>query len=86
MFDNFDVSPSKTRYYDLENGNKLRLTNTDPYGFIAFSLEHGQLPPHLVGAVFTDWYTAEIAAKQYISQRQSVVAEQKIKEPVKKVG
>jgi hypothetical protein len=82
----FEISPSKVRFYDLENGNKLRLTNTDPYGFITFSLEHGQLPVHLAGACWTDWRTAEIAANKYIGERQSVVAEQKHKEPIKKVG
>lgn len=81
----FELNPPKVRFYDLENGNKLRMTNTDPYGFISFSLEHGQLPVAYTGS-YTDWPTAEIAAKKYILERQSVMAEQKHKEPVKKAG
>lgn len=86
MFNDFEVKPSRVRVIELENGNKLNMTAKDPYGHIYFSLEHGQLPDSLKGAAFTDWHQAEIGAKKYVSQRQSALAEIKIKEPIKKAG
>lgn len=74
MFGDFQVSPPKVRVIELENGNKLNLTNTDPYGFIRLSLEHGQLPAHLKDASFTEWRLAEIAAAKYVSERQEALA------------
>lgn len=79
MFD-FKVTPDKTRVMELENGNKLNLTITDPYGFIHLSLEHGQLPTHLKDQQWTSWDLAEKAAHRYVAERQSVVAEIKNKE------
>lgn len=76
----YEVSPPKTRTITLENGNKLNLTITDPYGAIVLSLEHGQLPASYKGA-YTDWHQAEKAAHRYVSERQAVVAEIKDKEP-----
>lgn len=75
----FQVSPDTVRVVQLENGNKLNLTRNDPYGFITLSLERGQLPEAYRGS-YTDWPFAETAAKKYCSERQSVVAEIKIKE------
>lgn len=80
MFNDFEATPSRIRVIQLENGNELNLTATDPYGLISFSLKHGRLPDSLQGASFTDWHTAEIAAHKYVAQRQSVVAEIKVKE------
>jgi hypothetical protein len=80
---NFEVTPNPVRVIELENGNKLNMTRTDPYGFIYFSLERGQLPDHLKGHAFTDWSMAEIAAKKYVLERQSAVAEIKEKTPKK---
>lgn len=81
MFNDFETVPSRVRTIQLENGNELNLTATDPYGLISFSLKHGRLPDSLQGASFTDWHTAEIAAHKYVSQRQEVVATLKVKEP-----
>ncbi len=82
----FSFSPPKVRTIELENGNKLNLTITDPYGFIHLSLERGQLPDNLKDMSYTDWHHAEIAAKKYVADRQSVLAEIKVKEPIKKAG
>jgi len=82
---NFEVRPSNVRVIELENGNKLNMTRNDPYGFITFSLERGQLPDNLKDASFTEWHIAEVAAKKYILERQSVVAEIKEK-PTKKAS
>lgn len=76
----YAVTQPKTRTIELENGNKLNLTHTDPYGAIVLSLERGQLPESYKGA-YTDWHQAEKAAQRYVSERQSVVAEIKDKEP-----
>lgn len=78
----FEVAPSSTRVINLENGNKLNITRTDPYGAIVFSLEHGQLPEWIKGS-YTDWHQAEIAAKKYTAERQEVIAEIKLKEAKK---
>lgn len=84
MFNDFQLAPDKTRVIELENGNKLRMTINDPYGFITLSLEHGQLPGHLKDQSFTEWRLAELAANQYVKDRASAVSE--LKAPVKKVG
>lgn len=81
MLNDFEVRPSNVRVIELENGNKLNMTRNDPYGLITFSLERGQLPDSLKGASFTEWSFAEKAANSYVLQRQSVLAEIKIKEP-----
>lgn len=83
MFNDFEPVASKSREVQLENGNTLRLTRTDPYGAIVLSLEHGQLPESYRGC-YTDWYQAEIAANKYVLQRQDVAAEIKEKITVKK--
>lgn len=80
----FAIPVNTPRIFELENGNKLKLTRHDPYGFIRLSLEHGQMPDSLKDASFTDWPAAEMAAKKYIEQRQSVVAE--IKHTASKKG
>jgi hypothetical protein len=74
-FKEFDPVASRVRVIELENGNKLRLTATDPYGLIYLSLEHGQLPDSLKGAAFTEWGMAEKAAETYIAQRTKAIAE-----------
>lgn len=74
MFNDFSVTPSSVRVIELENGNKLNLTKTDPYGAIVLSLAHGQLPASYKG-FYTSWDQAERAAQRYVAERQSVVAE-----------
>lgn len=76
---NFEVGVNPVRTIELENGNKLNMKRTDPYGFIFFSLERGQLPDNLKDHAFTDWTMAEIAAKKYVSERQTAIAEIKIR-------
>jgi hypothetical protein len=68
----FSEQEEKTRSFELDNGNKLNLTRTDPYGAIVLSLEHGQLPDALKGGSYTSWDHAEIAAKAYIDERRRV--------------
>lgn len=79
MFNDFQVTLNPVRTIELENGNKLNMTRRDPYGFIYFSLERGQLPDHLKDHAFTDWPIAEQAARQYVAKRQEAVAEIKEK-------
>lgn len=77
----FDITPSRIRTIELENGNILRMEAKDPYGLISFSLEHGQLPVYLQGASFTDWQQAEAAAAKYQHHRKMAIAESTIQEP-----
>lgn len=75
MFNEFEVVPDKVRTIELENGNKLFMTRSDPYGFITLSLMKGPLPDHLKDQSFTDWSFAIIAADKYLEQRKMVVKE-----------
>lgn len=40
---------TKTRVFELDNGNKLIATQRDPFGFWDLHLEHGQLPERFQG-------------------------------------
>jgi hypothetical protein len=71
----FEHAYSRERFITLPNGNKLRLTAKDPYGFIYLSLEHGQLPESLKDAAFTSWQHAEIEARKYIAKMKVVMDE-----------
>lgn len=68
----FNETANKTRSIELDNGNKINMTRTDPYGAIVLSLEHGQLPDAMKGASFTSWEYAERAAQAYINERRRV--------------
>jgi hypothetical protein len=69
----FNPRPERTRSIELENGNKINMTRTDPYGAIVLSLEKGQLPENLKGGSYTSWDQAERAAQAYITERQNLV-------------
>jgi hypothetical protein len=64
------------RVYQLENGNKLHLKRTDPYGFIYLNLDKGMMPAAYTGA-YSDWSQARLAAEKYIRERQTVISELK---------
>jgi hypothetical protein len=68
----FQTTETRTRSIELDNGNKLNMTRTDPYGAIVLSLEHGQLPDALKGGSYTSWDQAEKAAKAYIDERRHI--------------
>ncbi len=53
----------------LENGNILRAYRENPYGFIRFKLDKGQLPVFMQGA-FTSYISANKALQQYLTIRQ----------------
>ncbi len=56
------------RIYKLENGNKIHIKATDPYGFWYINLDKGQLPEKLKGA----YTTLEMARKdieRYLAEK-----------------
>lgn len=72
MFDEENVGPNditSTREINLENGNILRAFRENPYGFIRFKLDKGQLPDFMQGS-FTSYSEAEKAIQQYMTYRQ----------------
>lgn len=78
-FDDYEVNMGlkdipNLRIIELDNGNKLRLTRKDPFGFIYLSLEKGGLPEAYKGA-FTDWGQARLAAEKYQRERNETVKE-----------
>ena len=71
VFDDFtgDNDITNVREITLDNGNKLFLRRQDPYGFITFGLERGQLPEWMRGH-YTSWKEAQKAVQQYLNIRR----------------
>lgn len=69
-----DKDLSKTRIFDLENGNKLIAKQTDPYGFWRLSLEKGTLPQWLDQS-FNEWGQVLKAVDRYGRERQLAISE-----------
>ena len=69
MQDIDDNDVTSTRVIELENGNKLYLKRTDPYGFLQFNLDKGQLPEFMKGT-YTSFFEADRAYRQYLQYRQ----------------
>lgn len=63
----YDVT--STREYTLDNGNILRVYRENPYGFIKFKLDKGQLPEWMQGQ-YTSYSEAEKAFQQYLNVRR----------------
>lgn len=69
-----DKDMSRTRVFDLENGNKLYAKQSDPYGFWRLNLDKGQLPSWL-DQDFSAWDQVLNAVKRYGTQRQQAITE-----------
>lgn len=69
-----DKDMSKTRVFELENGNKLIAKQTDPYGFWRLSLEKGQVPQWLDQS-FNEWGQVLKAVERYGRERQLAIAD-----------
>lgn len=72
MFEEEFVGPNditSTREFQLENGNILRAYRENPYGFIKFKLDKGQLPEFMLGT-FTSYSEADKAVKKYFDYRK----------------
>lgn len=67
-----DKDLSRTRVFDLENGNKLYAKQTDPYGFWRINLDKGQLPAWL-DQDFNEWGQVLRAIERYSHQRQQAI-------------
>lgn len=64
---------SRERTYPYGTSNTLRARREDPYGFIRFSLEKGQLPEALDNRAFTTWEEAEKALNAFLETRKTPV-------------
>lgn len=73
-----DKDMSRTRVFDLENGNKLIAKQTDPYGFWRLNLDKGQLPPWL-DQDFNEWGQVLKAVEKYGHQRKLAISDAKNK-------
>lgn len=69
-----DKDLSKTRVFELENGNKLYAKQTDPYGFWRLNLDKGQLPDWL-DQDFNEWSQVQRAVERYGHQRAQAIKE-----------
>lgn len=69
-----DKDLGRTRYFELENGNKLIAKQTDPYGFWRLNLDKGQLPQWL-DQDFNEWSQVLKAVEIYGHQRKLAIAE-----------
>jgi hypothetical protein len=70
-----DKDLSRTRVFQLENGNKLYAKQTDPYGFWYLNLDKGQLPPWLADQAFNEWSQVLKAVERYGNDRKVVIQE-----------
>lgn len=69
-----DKDMSRTRVFDLENGNKLIAKQTDPYGFWRLNLDKGMLPQWL-DQDFNEWSQVVRAVEKYGHQRKLAIAD-----------
>lgn len=65
---NGDDNP-KERFLDIGD-NKIFFRFTDPYGFVALSIEKGQLPTALKTASYTSLDQALTAVKNYLNSKK----------------
>lgn len=71
-----DKDLSRTRTFDLENGNKLIAKQTDPFGFWRLNLDKGQLPKWL-DQDFNEWSQVLKAVAIYSTERKQAITEVK---------
>lgn len=67
----FDMTSdnSRTRVFELENGNKLYAKQTDPYGFWYLNLDKGQMPEEFTGA-YNTFDQVKVAVEKYSARRK----------------
>ena len=64
---------SRERTYPYGTNNVLRARREDPYGFIRFSLEKGQLPDALANQAFTTFEDADKALQTFLLNKPNAV-------------
>ncbi len=69
---NSDKDLANIRVLDLDNGNKIRVTREDPFGFWYVSYEKGQIPEHLKGS-YTSFDEAKKAINSYLTNKKREV-------------
>lgn len=72
----FDEAPDegKVRVTDIDNGNKITATSSDPHGFWTLKLHRGALPAAYQGQ-YTTHEEVEKAIKSYLQDRSLAVAD-----------
>jgi hypothetical protein len=75
MFD-YDVSEDagKSRVTDIDNGNTITATSSDPHGFWTLKLGKGALPEEYHGH-YTTYEEADKAIKKYLFNRGRAIAD-----------
>ena len=68
------VDEGKVRVTDIDNGNKITATSSDPHGFWTLKLNRGALPQAYQGQ-YTSHEEADKAIKQYLRDRELAVAD-----------
>ena len=71
-----DKDLANIRILDLDNGNKIKVTREDPYGFWYVSYEKGQIPESLKGS-YTSFDEAQKAINTYLINKKREVTSAK---------
>ena len=64
----------KVRVTEIDNGNKITATSSDPHGFWTLKLHRGALPAAYQGQ-YTSFEEADRAIKRYLQDRDIAVAD-----------
>lgn len=67
----------RTRTILLDNGNKLHVTASDPYGLFTIHFDKGQIPESLSGQ-YTSYDEAMKAIKVYLQNKKKEIVEPKV--------
>lgn len=74
MFDFDEEDSGKVRVTDIDNGNKITATSSDPHGFWTLKLGKGALPEKYQGH-YTTHEEVEKAIATYLRDRDLAVAD-----------
>lgn len=69
-----DQGNDKVRVTEIDNGNSITATSTDPYGFWSLHLKKGQLPEKYRGS-YTTFDQAEKAIAKYLADRGRAISD-----------
>jgi hypothetical protein len=71
---------SKVRVTEIDNGNSITATSSDPYGHWKLHLKKGQLPEEYRGT-YTTYEYAEKAIKKYLEDRGRAISDLPVPPP-----
>lgn len=72
-----DKDMARCRILELENGNKIKVQATDPYGFWNVSYESGNMPKQLKGE-YTSYDEAKKAVQTYLEACKKEIVGEKL--------